>query len=84
MSFDKLNLQFSWTLAQECSWFKLCALFFTGYIAPGLAGSGTQAFFRSTGIGEFVAVTFAGLLIGTLFLGFLSDRYGASSSHIRF
>ena len=28
------------------------------------------------GIGEFVAVTFASLVIGTFFLGFLSDRYG--------
>ena len=61
MSSDKLNLQFSWTLAQGYSWFKLYALFFTGYIAPGLAKSGTQAFFGFTGIGEFVAVTFAGL-----------------------
>ncbi len=26
-----------------------------------------------TGIGEFVAVTFAGLVIGTFFLGFLSE-----------
>jgi MFS family permease len=41
-----------------------------------LAKSGTQAFFGFTGIGEFVAVTFAGLFIGTFFLGFLSDRYG--------
>jgi hypothetical protein len=61
MSSDKLNLQFSWTLAQEYSWFKLCALFFMGYIAPRLAKSGTQAFFGFTGIGEFIAVTFAGL-----------------------
>ena len=34
MSSDKLNLQFSWTLAQGYSWFKLYALFFTSYIAP--------------------------------------------------
>ena len=32
MSSDKLNLQFSWTLAQGYSWFKLYALFSTGYI----------------------------------------------------
>jgi hypothetical protein len=37
-----------------------------------LAKSGTQAFFGFTGIGEFVAVTFARLFIGTFFLGFLS------------
>jgi putative MFS transporter len=35
-----------------------------------LAKSGTQAFFEFTGIGEFVAGTFAGLFIGTFFLGF--------------
>ena len=62
-------------------WFELYDLFFTGYIAPGLAKSGiltgtTQAFFGFSGIGAFVAVTFAGLFIGTFFLGFLSDRYG--------
>jgi hypothetical protein len=42
MSYDKLNLQFSWTLAQGYSWFKLYALFFTGCIARGLAKSGPQ------------------------------------------
>ena len=62
-------------------WFELYDLFFRGYIAPGLAKSGiltgtTQAFFGFSGIGAFVAVTFAGLFIGTFFLGFLSDRYG--------
>ena len=62
-------------------WFELYDLFFTGYIAPGLAKSGiltgtTQSFFGFSGIGAFVAVTFAGLFVGTFFLGFLSDRYG--------
>ncbi|MCK1290878.1 MFS transporter [Bradyrhizobium sp. 30] len=63
------------------AWFEAYDLFFTGYIAPGLAKSGiltetTQSFFGFAGIGAFVAVTFAGLFIGTFFLGFLSDRYG--------
>jgi MFS transporter, putative metabolite:H+ symporter len=61
--------------------FEIYDLFFTGYIAPGLNRSGlltttTEAFFGFSGIGAFVAVTFAGLFIGTFFLGFLADRYG--------
>ena len=61
--------------------FEIYDLFFTGYIAPGLARSGlmtttTQAFFGFSGIGAFVAATFAGLFIGTFCLGFLADRYG--------
>jgi MFS transporter, putative metabolite:H+ symporter len=61
--------------------FEIYDLFFTGYIAPGLTRSGlltttTQAFFGFSGIGAFVAVTFAGLFVGTFFLGFLADRFG--------
>src|SRR5271167_3217618 len=61
--------------------FEIYDLFFTGYIAPGLSRSGlltttTQAFFGFSGIGAFVAATFAGLFAGTFFLGFLADRYG--------
>lgn len=62
-------------------WFEIYDLFFTGYIAPGLNRSGlltttTQAFFGFSGIGAFVAATFAGLFVGTFFLGFLADRFG--------
>jgi putative MFS transporter len=62
-------------------WFELYELFATGYIAPGLVKSGiltstTQSFFGFQGMGAFIAATFAGLFIGTFFLGFLSDRYG--------
>ncbi|HEV7633802.1 MAG TPA: MFS transporter [Bradyrhizobium sp.] len=61
--------------------FEVYDLFFTGYIAPGLNRSGlltttTQAFFGFSGIGAFVAATFAGLFVGTFFLGFLADRFG--------
>src|ERR1700720_1684220 len=62
-------------------WFEIYDLFFTGYIAPGLSRSGlltttTEAFFGFSGIGAFVAATFAGLFAGTFFLGFLADRFG--------
>src|SRR3954451_8006051 len=62
-------------------WFEVYDLFFTGYIAPGLNRSGlltttTQAFFGFSGIGAFVAATFAGLFVGTFFLGFLADKFG--------
>src|SRR6266480_5109658 len=65
-------------------WFEVYDLFFTGYIAPGLNRSGlltttTQAFFGFSGIGAFVAATFAGLFVGTFFLGFLADRCGRRS-----
>jgi MFS transporter, putative metabolite:H+ symporter len=61
--------------------FEIYDLFLTGYIAPGLNRSGlltttTQAFFGFSGIGAFVAATFAGLFAGTCFLGFLADRFG--------
>lgn len=61
--------------------FEIYDLVFTGYIAPGMVKSGllsttTAHFFGSQGIGAFIAATFAGLFVGTFFLGFLPDRYG--------
>jgi len=64
--------------------FEIYDLIFTGYIAPGLARSGllattTQTFFGFKGMAGFIAATFAGLFIGTFFLGFLPDKYGRRS-----
>ncbi|MEJ8822768.1 MFS transporter [Variovorax humicola] len=61
--------------------FEIYDLIFTGYIAPGMAKSGmlattTQTFFGFEGIAGFIAATFAGLFVGTFFLGFLPDRFG--------
>lgn len=74
----------SWLLVLLISlggFFEIYDLVFTGYIAPGMVKSGllsttTAHFFGSQGIGAFIAATFAGLFIGTFFLGFLPDRYG--------
>jgi MFS transporter, putative metabolite:H+ symporter len=62
-------------------WFEIYDMFFTAYVGPGMVKSGifsntTASFFGFTGLGGFVAATFAGLFLGTFFLGALSDRWG--------
>src|SRR5437763_946261 len=61
--------------------FEVYDLIFTGYITPGLTKNGllsatTETFFEFKSIAGFIAANFAGLFIGTFFLGFLPDRYG--------
>lgn len=64
--------------------FEVYDLIFTGYIAPGMAKSGllqttTETFFGFQGIAGFIAATFAGLFVGTFFLGWLPDKCGRRS-----
>lgn len=61
--------------------FELYDLLYTAYIAPGLVAEGlltttTAGLFGTTGIASFIASLFAGLFIGTLACGFLSDKFG--------
>jgi len=61
--------------------FELYDLLFSAYIAPTLVKSGllaptSSSFFGLSGVAGFIAALFAGLFIGTLGCGFLSDRYG--------
>src|SRR5579862_377033 len=62
-------------------WFEFYDLFMTAYIGTGLVRSGiysvtTASFFGLTGLGAFVAASFAGLLVGTSLLTGLADRFG--------
>ena len=62
-------------------WFEFYDLFFTAYVGPGLVKSGmfsttTASFFGFSGLGAFVAASFAGLFIGTFFFAGMADRYG--------
>lgn len=59
-------------------WFELYDLFMTAYISLGLVREGL---FSITGAGiaafaSFVGAGFAGMFVGTLLFGWLSDRYG--------
>ncbi|WP_188794976.1 MFS transporter [Dyella nitratireducens] len=67
--------------------FEYYDLFFTGYVAPGMAKSGlfspdslgvfaSLAGIKVAGFGTFIFCTFAGLWVGVAFLSQLADRYG--------
>lgn len=67
--------------------FEFYDLFFTGYVAPGMIGSGlfkpaSLGIFASlralkvAGFGTFVFATFAGLWLGALVFGQVADRFG--------
>ena len=56
-------------------------MFLVGYITPGLVTAHilsptTPGLFGTNGVAGFVAAFFAGLFLGTAFLGFLADRFG--------
>ena len=79
--------RYVWTLVLLVSlggWFEFYDLFFTAYVGPGLVQSGiltqtTSSFLGFSGLGAFVAATFAGLFIGTFCFGSVADRYGRRS-----
>lgn len=61
--------------------FEFYDLFMTGYIAVGLLQSKifvstTENFWDIHGFASFVGAGFAGMFLGTLLFGWLSDRYG--------
>lgn len=62
-------------------WFEFYDLFFTAYVGPGLVHSGiysttTATFFGFSGLGGFVAASFAGLFLGTFCFAGMADRFG--------
>ncbi len=62
-------------------WFEYYDLFLPAYVGPGLVKGGmltatTGAFLGFSGLGAFVAATFAGLFVGTCLLGSVADRFG--------
>jgi putative MFS transporter len=64
--------------------FEFYDLFMTAYIALGLIRgrifeATTAGLFDVHGFASFVAATFAGLFIGTIFFGWVSDRFGRRS-----
>ncbi|MBV8205327.1 MAG: MFS transporter [Acidobacteria bacterium] len=61
--------------------FEFYDLILTGYASPGLIRSGIfhkgpGGIFGMTDQGTFAAITFLGLFLGTLLLGFAADRFG--------
>lgn len=67
------------TLLSLGGMFELYDLFMTAYVVPGLMKAGlltNVAVSIFAGPALFVAATFTGLLIGTLFFGYAADKYG--------
>ena len=63
------------------AFFEIYDLLMTGYVSPGMIRSGVLkegpgALFGLSDQAAFAAVTFAGLWVATLFLGFVADRFG--------
>ena len=69
------------TLISLGGFFEFYDLLFTAYVVPGLVKGGvlsptTYVLHTFNGPASFVAATFGGLLIGTLLVSWLSDRFG--------